>query len=249
MISKACHAFEQKLIYFENDLELIDVLSLAISDNTLTPASDSEFVLKELHKRLARRRNSHTSRLQLINHLRQSIYSSYIKDVYEEVTCYFRIMMEKYFKGNIDSARVIGEHTLKLDAKAVLALGNWDAVCRHVASSVLQSLEAERSTLALFKKVKNKLGIEIDDSMIDEALPYLEVRHFLVHSDGVLSAEFIGQYPFIELSANNVIKLTPDFIKNLTTKTKKIIRHYDKQIIRRNVLLQEDIAGSRTSPS
>jgi hypothetical protein len=242
--SKAFHSFESKLAYFDDDIELIDVLRDGVLGGDLTDPQTNN-LLKHLnpqkHQHLARRQNSEGSRRNTINHLRQTVYSSYLKDLYEEVTDYLRLILEQASRNGFNANRVIGEHSFKMDAKLVLALGNWDAVCQAVTESVFQSLEAERSTLNLLRKVASKLGLDIDDQLIDNALPYLEVRHFLVHSDGQLNQEYIAKYPHIHRRGNGNVNLTYTLISNARSSVQALITAYDEEVTGKNLISPQDL--------
>lgn len=239
----AYHAFEQKLIYFDDDIELIDVLRTGVLNGDLTNP-ETNHLLKNVdpikHRHLARRRNSDGSRRNTINHLRASIYSSYIKDVYEEVTEYLRNILEQASRNGFNSGRIVGEHSFKMDAKTVLALGTWENVCDTVASSIFQSLEAERSTLSLITKMANKLALNIDQALIDAALPFLEVRHFLVHTDGRLSRDFMDRYPNIR-NNNGLIALDYALITGVRDSVKALISAFDQEVVAGNIVAAGDL--------
>ncbi len=243
MKSKAFHAFEQKLSYFDDDIELIDVLKIAVSRGDLTDPT-SQYVMKYIdsskHSHIVRRKNSDVSREQIINHLRSSIYSSYVKDVYEEVTHYLRTMLKKAAENGFDSARIIGDHPFNVEAKKILELGNWTNVCQMVSDSLFQSLEKEKSTLNLLKKTAKKLALNVDEQLINDALPYLEVRHFLVHSDGKLSQEYIKKYPSIQHDKDGCVILSYTFICNMRSLVKSLICKFDEEVIAKNFLKESD---------
>lgn len=243
MRTKAYHAFEQKLIYFDDDLDLIDVLRTGVINGDLTDTG-SRSLLKNVdplkHTHIARRKNVDTSRTQVINHLRGTLYAGYIKDVYEEVTHYLRAVLKKAAVNGFDAGRIIGEHSCKFDARTILAAGNWNAVAALVADSVFQSLEAEQSTLKLLQKVSNKLALGVDPALIDAALPYLEVRHFLVHTDGLLPAEFIAQNPFIS-TRKSYIQLDFKFVNGMREAIKKLVKDFDDKVVAADLLHPADL--------
>jgi len=243
MRTKAYHAFEQKIIYFDDDIALIDVLRESVLKGDLTDAG-SKFVLKNIdpikHEHLKRRKNSEGSRKLLINHLRQTVYSSYVKDLYEEVTHYLRAILEKSAENGFDAGRIIGEHSTKFDAKAILAIGNWESVAKLIADSVFQALEAEKSTLKLFEKISNKLALGIDNNLIEAALPYLEVRHYLVHADGKAPDDFKHKYPGIPIK-DGYFQLSYTFVSNLKNTTKALIKSYDEAVVAANLLKAADL--------
>ncbi len=245
MHSKPYHSFMQKIHYFDDDIELVDVLRDSVLANDLTDAA-SQYVLSRVdpakHKHLSRRSNSHGSRYNAINHLRGSVYSSYVKDAYEEVTEYLKSVLRCASRQGFNTGRLIGEHSFKMDATTVLALGNWDAVCRTITDSVFQTLEAERSTLNLLRKTATKLALNVDQALIEAALPYLETRHYLVHSDGLLSQEFLQKYPQIR-HQNNYVTLDYTFITEFRANVVKVIENFDAEIIGANFLRNKDIHG------
>ena len=241
-MTKAYHSFQSKIIYFSDDLELVDFLRSTVLDGTLSDQS-SEYVFKDLNPqkyvKLSRRKNCDGSRNLLLSHLRKSVYGSYVKDVYEEVTAYFKNIIYAFFKCDINSPRVIGEHSIKIDARDLLSLGSWDSVCRFVANSVFQSIESERSTIELLNKIKKKIGINIEQDIIDNAIPYLQVRHFLVHADGILSEDFIKKYPSIRHNKSRDILLNNQFLLNFNKQITTLIRSYDEKIVEQNLLHEE----------
>lgn len=241
--SKALYAFEQKLIYFYDDIEMMDVIRTSILRGDLSDA-DSKFVLagvnKDKHAHLSRRGNSEGSRQNTINHLRGSVYSSFIKDLYEEVTDYLKIILLQASKNSFDSGRIIGEHGFKIDAKTVLSLGGWEEVCKFITESVFQALESERSTLALLRKMCAKLSLNVEEKYFDAALPYLEVRHLLVHADGKLSDEYKAKFPHVKAN-NGVVVLDYGFIVAAYKSVLALVRAFDGEVVSKQVLRQGDV--------
>ena len=239
MRTKAFHAFEQKLIYFEDDLELIDVLRTSVINGDLTERK-SKNVLKnvdpEIHKHIARRKNSDGSRKLIVNHLRATVYASYVKDLYEELTHYLKIILEKSALNGFDTGRIIGEHSFKIDARHVLEMGSWENVAHLITESVFRNIEAEKSTLKLIDKIAKKLALNVNIELIEAVLPYLESRHFLVHTDGKVDDEFKRKYPHIKTTVKGYLQLNNNFLYNLRDTVKELVNEFDKEVIRSNLL-------------
>lgn len=239
MRSKAFHAFEQKLSYFEDDLELVEILRISVLNGDLTDTGSSN-VLRHVddikHSHIGRRSNSDGSRKLVINHLRTTIYSSYVKDVYEELTNYLRTILEQAAENGIDAGRVVGEHAFKVDAKIILQAGDWSNVTKLVADSIFQSLESEKSTLKLIKKISNKLALGVNETLIIDVLPYLEVRHFLVHTNGKASYDFKRSYPHIKLNPKGKVVLGVDFVNELKTKLLALLAEFDRKVVDNGVV-------------
>lgn len=238
MRTKAFHAFESKIHYFDDDIELIDVLRLGIIAGELTNEGSNN-VLKHVdpgrHRHLSRRQNSEGSRKLIITHLRATVYSAYVKDVYEEITDYLRTVLEQAAEKGFDAGRLIGEHNFKIDAKDVLETGGWECITQKIADSVFQALESEKSTLKLLEKISNKLGLGVDRKLIEAALPYLEARHLLVHADGKASEEYKKKYPTIRLKEDRIF-INYVFITRMRSAIKDLMKDFDQKVIARGIV-------------
>ncbi|WP_456427535.1 hypothetical protein [Rhodocaloribacter sp.] len=230
--------------YFDDDIELVDVLRTAVISGDLTDPT-TKYLMRHVdparHSHIRRRRNADGSRENTINHLRQSVYTSYLKDMYEEVTEYLRLILEQAARNGLSAGRVVGEHTFKMDAKAILELGSWDNVCKSLAESIFQNLESERNTLNLLRKIPNKLGLDIPDNLIGDALPYLEIRHALVHTDGRLSPDFVAKYPVIPRKSNGCVNLSFTLINEARAKITALMEAYDAEVVEKNLLSEDDL--------
>ncbi|ELX4209753.1 hypothetical protein QJ367_004435 [Vibrio vulnificus] len=241
MKTKAFQSFESKIHYFDDDIELMDVLRRNVMSGELTDPSSAN-VLKGIdeskHKHLARRRNSDGSRGLVIHHLRSTVYSAYVKDVYEEVTAYLKIILELAAQNGFEAGRLIGEHSFKINAKEVLEAGSWEYMANLISDSVFQSLEAEKSTLQLLKKIASKLGLDIDNQLIEKVLPFLEVRHFLVHTDGKVTQDFKEKYPKLAYK-NDYIFINYTFVRKLRNAVVELISEYDKKVVANQLVAPE----------
>ena len=89
MTTKPFYAFKMRIDKFDDDIEFIDVLRDSVKNGDLSPQGGNlvfSRVQEDRHTHLARRNNSDHSRKLVVNHLRKSVYSSYVKDIYEELT-------------------------------------------------------------------------------------------------------------------------------------------------------------------
>lgn len=85
MKSKGYQKFKTRMVYFREDMELVDVLYL----NKERIKSTDKIFLKvnaEKHPLLSGRDSTKGSRKNVMTHLRKSIFVSFVKEMYEEVT-------------------------------------------------------------------------------------------------------------------------------------------------------------------
>ena len=242
MGSKARQSFDTKVRYFLDDIELLDVLRTAVLKDDLTGMNSQHVLARvdpERHSHLKRRANRDGSRKLVINHLRSTIYGSFVKDVYEEVTHYLKTILKQAARSGFDGGRIIGEHSFTTDARALIRMGNWEAVCEHVAESVFRSLENERSTVQLLRKMSKKLGLEVPNHLIDDLAPYLEVRHFLVHSDGHANPDFRNTNASFRYTSDGKVVVNYQFVIELREKSQALIETFDKAVLANNLLADE----------
>lgn len=241
MRTKAFHAFKTKFFYFDDDIDLVEVLRLGVLSGDLTDAQ-SKHALKHVdplkHQHINRRKNSDGSRELLVNHLRQTVYSAYVKDIYEEVTNYLKTILQLAAENGFDAGRIIGEHSTKFDAKAVLLAGKWENIAKLISDSIFQALEAEKSTLKLLEKISNKLALGVDEGKIKKALPYLEVRHFLVHADGKIPADFKKDNPTIPVQ-KGYVRLDYQFVIAFREAIKELMHEFDQNVVNAKILKPE----------
>ena len=144
--------------------------------------------------------------------------------------------MVKSAENGFDAGRIIGEHSFKVDAKSILEMGSWDNVAHLITNSLFRNLESEKSTLKLIDKISKKLALNIDENLIDAAIPYLESRHFLVHTGGVVDAEFKRKHPEIKTNKKGCIQLNSQFICKLRDSVKALVSSFDEKVISTNLL-------------
>lgn len=230
--SKSYKTFLSRISYYSDDLEIVDILITAVKNGKLG-TSESEYIFDDInsnkHKKLSKRTNSDHSRILVIQHLRSTLFNSYIKEIYEELTNYLKFLLLEAAKNEIDIGRYIGEQNFSLKFKQILELENWDKLIEKLTADMFQSLENERSTIQLIKKIDKKLGLDIDKDTIDKAIPYLELRHKLVHCDGLLNNEFQNKYPNIPHNSKNFVKLSFAQIEKARISITALVDEFDKK--------------------
>lgn len=243
MQSKGYKRFCDRLHYYMIDCEVADVM--LINKETIAGEDDLIFasVTRASHPKLSNRSNLADSRSLIIRHLCNSIQVSFIKEMYEEVTEYMRYVLKEAALNGAEPGRLLGEHNIKVQANDILSKENYIDVVAFITSNVLQSLENERSTLDLLKKVSRKLDLEIDEDLINDALPYLEIRHIFVHSDGKPSQDFRNKYPFIRLRSNGRIELSLGVVRTAFLNVNNMIKEYDRKMIDKGFISANELVA------
>lgn len=235
MKSKGYQRFYTRLDYFRLDREVADIF---VKNKELLAGDDKIFmgVTATGHPLLNSRENTEYSRTIVVKHLRNSIYVSFVKEIYEEVTEYIRYILHQAALNGADTNRLLGEHNVSMKANEILSKVTKEEIVQLITDQMFQQLENERSTMTLIQKIKNKLGLDIEQSIIDTALPYLECRHVFVHSDGKPNADFRAKYPFIKTDAKGRINLTAELLTKAFNAVNRLLINIDKEMLRLNYI-------------
>lgn len=242
--TKHYQTFTNRLLHLNADLELVDIIDSAMKSGALTTCDEKLFdaLDEDKHVVLSNRTASAHNRQIAINHLRQSVYSSYIKDLYEEVTDYLHsALAEAATQAQVDPGRFIGEHRVEVQVPDVLQAGKLQVLIEDIVAKMFRKLENERSTTSLINKSCSKLGLNVDQAIRDKAIYYLEIRHQLVHADGKADALFKANHPDLAYTSDDYIDLRFKLIKNIREAVEAFIEEFDNQAITAGINFSHNI--------
>lgn len=237
-VSKYALRFQNRVNAFEEDIEMVDILCIAKNNNELLPEKGKlfQFVDVEKHPLLGTRKATETSRTIVVNHLRGTVYAAYIKDIFEELTAYLKSLLYEaalLSKEKTQAQRLLGEHKVNFSAADILQYQSLDELVLKIAEEIIQALENERSTKALVSKICRKINLPVNESTINDALPYLELRHKLVHTDGQVDSSFIEPYPMFTYDAKGYVILNYAIILAAKEKITRLVLEIDNAAIKK----------------
>lgn len=242
--TKAYHAFKEHIKNFIEDLDFIDIVCEHDNLERLAPYKDENIPFNgvtDKHIRLSRRHNISSTRILISTHLRQSYYTSFIKDVYEEVTSYLnRILYECALK-NLDPNRFIGDISLNIPATDILHCSSMEDVIKHITNIIYRKLENQKNTKKLIINISNRLGLDVNETDVSNAIELLNIRHIFVHRDGIPDKEFLEKNPNIPLRKNNRIKLSYPLLMKIKDAAFRIVDSIDREIILKKLIPEEYI--------
>lgn len=229
--------------HLDADLELVDIIKVAVSNNRFK-SDDSpyifDYVNPDKHQKLTTRANSDHSRKLAANRLKTTVRAAFIKSLYESTTIYFQDILKAATKRGLNVDRLIGEHSINISSKDLIKIGSFEKIIERISSSIFRQLENEKSTKILIEKMNKKLGLSIGDEIIYNALPYLELRHLLVHRQGKADKEFCSKYPFIGAEEDKIIKLDYSIIDNARKAIISLVKDFDKKIVENELVHNTD---------
>lgn len=236
--------FLSRAAHFEADIEIVDVLAIASGAGVLSAAGGTHLfdaVNPAQHPRLATRKSSDHNRRLAVRHLKASLCASYIKDLYEDFGEYMQDILEAAAKNGINPNRIIGSHKVNVEASELLAAGNWNNVVHMITRSIFRKLEDERNTRSLIQAMDNKLSLGLDQTKLDAALPYFELRHLLVHHDGVADQDFCQRFPFFPATAGKKISVEFNAVMNAKTAVVELAKEFDSKVLTNQIVSAADV--------
>ena len=179
-----------------------------------------------------------TKRKKVVHHLRQTIYSSFIKDLYEEVCLYLVNSMKLVIeKRAYDINRFLSGNDINITAKELLQMTSYNDIIKYISDCIFHNMESEqkkshtRPVNDVIMQFEKRFGVSVDNKIKNEALPYLMLRHVLVHDDRKPQQEFLDRYPQFKVRENeHVIRLDHKTIEDAYSKVTKLIKEIDNQI-------------------
>ena len=244
MKTKAYVRFLNRAVHLDADIELVDLLAGAARAGHLhVPGSKHLFahITPLRHPRLTARESNDHNRKLAFTHLKATLCTSFLKKMYEDTTRYLCDILESAAKNGLDPNRLIGEHKTSFDANDLLACKSWDSVVKLVSSAVFRKLENERSTKDLLQKINGKLNLGVEQSAIDKALPYFEMRHLLVHADCLADKAFCDKFPSFGATPGKRLPLGYQTLKSARTAVFGLISEVDAKVIQNNVAWPKDL--------
>lgn len=244
MKTKYLLRFLNNSAHMDADLELIDIIQVATINNRLNSPGSTylfDFVDPRKHEKLSSRANSDHSRKLAANHLKTTMRAAFIKSLYETTTIYFQDILKAATKKGLDIDRLIGEHSINISSKDLIKIGSYEKIIEKISSAIFRQLENEKSTKTLIEKMDKKLGLNVGEEIIHAALPYLEIRHLLVHGQGKADKEFCDKYPFIGAEEDKLINLEYHVINNARKAIITLVKEFDKKIVTNGLVETTDL--------
>lgn len=184
--SKALQIFRDRICELNQHTQLIDAC-LLLADNTCANSQEN-YISSALncpsHQRLYHP-NTTNQRNRIIAYSRSKLNERAIIDIYKYFTEYISTIIAELARvaPNDLLANIRSDNERSIRYQKILELGSYDKILDHMAKVVYRSLENERSTKGLVDRLMKNLKIELDETVLNDALLYLEIRHLIIHNN------------------------------------------------------------------
>lgn len=240
MISKGLLRLKNRLDYFLLDCEISDVLTM----NKEKIAGEGNKIFLQVsanrHSLLNGRKNSAGSRTIVVNHLHKTILSAFIKDMYEEVIEYMTYLLKEAAINGADVNRLVGETRVTFEGNEILMQKRREDIVQLVVSQIVRSIDQKKEKLGVIQKTNNKLGLNVSAKTLNKAMPYLLLRHILVHSDGKPEKNYQNIY---QLDNKGKVDLTLEYIQQAYQAIYDMAQEFDKAMMDRHYISKGEISS------
>lgn len=117
-----------------------------------------------------------------------------IIDVFSAFSEYMYGILHEMYNNNPMAVVNKSNKTLNMTFSEIAKLGNFEAIKNKMIDDVFRALENERSTITLINKIIRDTNVNITDADKDKVLPYLEMRHLLIHNNKKIDRKFEDKY-------------------------------------------------------
>lgn len=246
MESKSFQLLRSRVEYLRQHLELLDA-ALTHTDNQLKldclgTKQVSEVLNVPNHSSL---NHPTTERKRLIRYSRSKNAEYSIIELYKYFTEYLRNILGEMYQEN--PQKMIGSLTgnreaISLTAYKIVELGSYEKISEYIVSEVFRRLENEKSTPKLLSKILDYADITIEQSVKDNALMYLEMRHLYIHNNGKADAKFKSKYDdIIKLNRNGKLPSTYTTTNAAIASIYELCQEIDSSLIEKQVLCVNNV--------
>lgn len=248
-MSKYYMDFKKRVDKFYVDCELVEYL--CDFHPLLANSKGKGLELKNKKKRYPNLAivDSSYKRKEILNHLCRTVYSSFIKDLYEEVCLYISTILAamalNHKISNIE--RLVEGCTKNICIKDLLNYSSYEEVVNLISKTITRTMEEHQMwcdekkkkniRLSIIDELQKRLGISFDINKKNEAEHYLCLRHILVHNDGYPDSDFIEKHPVFKLKkGQKKLPMTHIIIQNAYETVNELVLEIDNCLVNNNLI-------------
>lgn len=133
------------------------------------------------------------------------------------------------------------EKVKSLSTIEIIKLGSYPKIERKIIDDIFRKLEDEQSTKSLLMKILKCCDMEdrINGNDIKETLKYLELRHIIIHHNGIIDSTYANTYgdsynPHVK--AGYKMQRTYEICRQTYEKTLSLCKAIDSALIKNNCI-------------
>jgi len=235
-MSKARVKLLNRIATYDVDIELMDVLNIY----TKQPQNKSNLfkcAMSAQHPKLSSIKKPSFEYPRIKNHLKSTLYDSIMVWYYEEAMLYLQEALSFAIKNGLDFNRIMGTDYQEYSSKDIIAAGNWNNIVKKISHDIFRKLERKRNTLLILKELNTKLGLSVSKKTIDNVMPYLEMRHLIVHNDGKADSVFCRRFPSFSFVQGKKMSINFQMVTNAKKAIIAFVDEFDSKAVKARIFL------------
>lgn len=240
--------------FLQTHLQLLDA-SLLQTIKTLKGISDQEkdmHVALGLDKKKYNRLNHPTKQHSvIIRHSQKKNIEFAILRLFNLFTNYLQGITAEMFYQNpmlVVGKAVINKtgddkESVTMTYAEIVRLGNYENVQAKIIANIFRSIEEQKSTTKLLDKILKDTKVSIPNSITDEALIYLKMRHLFVHNQGKVDHKYAQKYgaKFApKLKEHSELPAKFETFANALVAVTKLVTTIDEQLIANGMVVKRE---------
>lgn len=235
-MSKARVKLLNRIAVYDFDIEFMDVLNI-YTKHSFKKIKLFECAVPDQHPKLSSIREPSKEYRRIKNHLKSTLYDSIIVRYYEETMLYLQEALSCAINNGLDFNRIVGSDHHDYSSKNIIAARNWAGIVKMISRDIFRKLEAKRNTTELLDELNKKLGLNVSKSKIDNVMPFLEMRHLIVHNDGKADLKFCERFPSFGFVQGRNMSVDFQTVTNAKNAIIDFINEFDSKAIGAKVFL------------
>lgn len=240
MESKSYQRFRSKVEYIKQHLQVFDAAIKSMSTELNSSKDKNEPITKVLNlKETTYDKLKHPvkEKDRVISYSRSKSAEYSILELFATFTHYLQdITSEMYQKSPL---KIVGkvETNVSLTYSEIIKLGSFDKIGELMVADIFRKFENERSTTKLIDKILNHTKVEINPTLKNQALMYLEMRHLIIHNKGKADSKFKNSYgEIVNLKQNDKLPTNFGTITKAIDAIQEFTKEIDEQLLKEGLL-------------
>lgn len=235
MESKSFQRFRSKIEYIHQNQQLIDASVKTLNSKLNSVTDKTKYITSELKlNRTDYGKINHpiNEKERLLSYSRSKIAEYTILELFGAFTVYMRdVTDEMYQKDPIKIVDKINSGST-LTYVEIIKLGSFNNIREKIVNEIFRKFENERSTIKLIDKILSHTDVTIPDSLKDNALMYLEMRHLFIHNKGKADEKFKNKYgENVQLKTGDKLPTNFKVVSKAIDTVNRFSKSIDEQLI------------------
>ena len=235
MESKSFQRFRSKIEYIHQNQQLIDGSIKTLNSKLNSVTDKKKYITSELKlNRTDYGKINHpiNEKERILSYSRSKTAEYTILELFRAFTLYMHDITDEMYQK--DPIKIVGKINSgsTLTYVEIIKLGSFNNIREKIVNEIFRKFENERSTIKLIDKILSHTDVIVPDSLKDNALMYLEMRHLFIHNKGKADKKFKNKYgENVQLKTGNKLPTNFKVVSKAIDTVNRFSKSIDQQLI------------------